>query len=742
MIKPDSIRQERISDLPSGRHTTLSYMKKNLQKRLLCCLTAAMPLFCLWAETLPYQNPELSFEARAEDLVSRLTLSEKIGLMQDQSKAVNRLGIEGFGWWNEALHGVARFGYATVFPQAIGMAATFDDEALLRTFTAVSDEGRAKSTYARRIEGKHGKYNCVTYWTPNINIFRDPRWGRGQETYGEDPYLTSQMGLAVVRGLQGPDDSHYAKAYACAKHFAVHSGPEWNRHSFNAADIESEDLWETYLPAFKALVQEGNVKQVMCAYNRYEGKPCCGSDALLIDILRNKWGYQHYVVSDCGAIDDFFKSGRHETHPDSAHAAADAVLKGTDLECGRIYRSLPDAVRRGLVTEAQLDINLKRLMKARFELGDFDPDSIVEWAQIPMSVVNCQEHKDLALEMARKSMVLLQNKQQVLPLAKSAEGLIVMGNNAKDSVMQWGNYNGNPYRTITIYDGICQKLNRKLPYVECPLIYEEDIKAYVANTMAGLPACKSVIFVGGISPALEGEQMRVDYAGFKGGDRTTIELPAIQREMIAALKAAGKTIIFVNCSGSAIALTPESENCAAILQAWYSGEAGGTAVADVLFGDYNPSGRLPVTFYKSDAQLPDYQDYSMKGRTYRFMQEEPLFAFGHGLSYTSFEYGKPSYDKKTHSLRVKIKNTGKRDGDEIVQLYVQRLGEQESAKALRGFKRVFIPAGKSLTISFPIDEKSLAFYDKNAGDLSALNTNYRLFLGGASDQLQSIEIAW
>lgn len=692
----------------------------------------------------PYENPNLSFEDRAADLVRRLTLDEKVGLMMDNSRAVPRLGIDEYGWWNEALHGVARFGHATVFPQAIGMAATFDDDALLRTFTAVSDEGRAKSTDARRREGKHGKYRCLTYWTPNINIFRDPRWGRGQETYGEDPYLTTRMGLAVVRGLQGPEDSHYAKAYACAKHFAVHSGPEWNRHSFNAADIDAADLWETYLPAFKALVTEGNVKQVMCAYQRYEGKPCCGSDQLLIDILRNKWHYQHYVVSDCGAIDDFYKEGRHETHPDSASAAADAILTGTDLECGRSYRSLPDAVRRGLIRESQLDVSLRRLMKARFELGDFDPDSLVEWTQIPISVVNCQAHKDLALEMARKSMVLLQNNAQTLPFSHRTKGLLVMGSNASDSIMQRGNYEGIPYHTVTILDGIRSKLSSTVPYVSTPVLLDRPAQAYVDSLMAVLPPCETVVFVGGITPQLEGESMRVSHQGFRGGDRTTIELPEVQRLIVKALAEAGKTVVFVNCSGSAIGLLPESQRCAAILQAWYPGEAGGQAVADVLFGDYNPAGRLPVTFYRSDAQLPDYEDYSMKGRTYRFLQEDPLFAFGYGLSYTDFQYDKPVYDAQKRTLSVKVKNTGKRDGDEVVQLYVQRLGSQPTAKALRGFRRVSVPAGKTVTVSFPIDEAAVSFFDRASGDVAALNGDYVLMTGGSScrEDLQSVNINW
>ncbi|MFA5470073.1 MAG: glycoside hydrolase family 3 N-terminal domain-containing protein, partial [Bacteroidales bacterium] len=409
---------------------------------LLCLLFTGLASGLL--AQLPYTNPALSHEARAQDLLNRLTLEEKVALMQDQSAAVPRLGVPEFGWWNEALHGVARNGYATVFPQAIGMAATFDEDAVFRTFTAVSDEARAKATHSKQVEGRRGKYRNLTFWTPNINIFRDPRWGRGQETYGEDPYLTTRLGVAVVKGLQGPDDSHYAKAMACAKHYAVHSGPEWNRHSFDAKNIQPEDLWETYLPAFRALVQEANVKQVMCAYNRYEGDPCCGSDRLLVNILREGWDYQHLVVSDCGAIDDFYKKGRHETHPDSASASSAAVRSGTDLECGRSYKSLIEAVKKGLIEESELDVSLKRLLKARFELGDFDPDSLVSWTRIPMSVVNCEAHQQLALEMARKSLVLLKNDKNALPLPKKTDGILVMGPNADNESMQWGNYNGTP----------------------------------------------------------------------------------------------------------------------------------------------------------------------------------------------------------------------------------------------------------------------------------------------------------
>ena len=424
-------------------------MKKKLQLLTgigclcLCFLSCSQP---------PYKNPALSPEERANDLVGRLTLEEKAALMQNTSPAVPRLGIKAYDWWNEALHGVGRAGLATVFPQAIGMGASFNNELLYDVFTAVSDEARAKTTEFSK-EGGLKRYQGLTMWTPNINIFRDPRWGRGQETYGEDPYLTSQMGVAVVRGLQGPEGEKYDKLHACAKHYAVHSGPEWNRHSFNAENIDPRDLWETYLPAFKDLVQKAHVKEVMCAYNRFEGEPCCGSNRLLMQILRDEWGYKEIVVSDCWAISDFYNKGAHETDPDKQHASAKAVLSGTDIECGDSYGSLPEAVKEGLIDENQIDVSLKRLMKARFELGEMDEPSQVSWTQIPYSVVDSKEHRELALRMARESLVLLQNNQDILPLNKSMKVALV-GPNANDSVMQWGNYNGFPGHTVTLLVGI------------------------------------------------------------------------------------------------------------------------------------------------------------------------------------------------------------------------------------------------------------------------------------------------
>ena len=692
-------------------------------------------------QKLPYQNTSLPPEERAADLVQRLTLEEKVSLMQNNSSAVPRLGIKPYNWWNEALHGVARNGRATVFPQAIGMGAAFNDSLLHVVFTAVSDEARAKNHIARR-DSSYKIYQGLTFWTPNINIFRDPRWGRGQETYGEDPYLTSQLGMAVVRGLQGPEDSQYDKAHACAKHYAVHSGPEWNRHSFNAEDIDPRDLWETYLPAFKDLVQKAGVKEVMCAYNRFEGSPCCNSDRLLMQILRDEWGYEGLVVSDCGAIYDFFEEGRHGTHKDKADASSAAVLSGTDLECGDAYKSLADAVRQGKIKEEDLDRSVARLLKARFELGEMDETT--PWDTISDSVVNCRIHQVLALRMARESMTLLQNKNSLLPL-KAGMTVALVGPNANDSVMQWGNYNGFPSHTVTLLEALRKRLpEEQLIYVPGALYAEgfvpkhkkdeiEQMKPLdAASLLKQVGRADVVVFAGGISPLLEGEEMKVDVQGFKGGDRTDIELPAIQRQLLKALKAAGKKVVFVNFSGSAVGLEPETQTCDAILQAWYPGEAGGTAVADVLYGNYNPAGRLPVTFYKNVSQLPDYEDYSMKGRTYRYFEGTPLFPFGHGLSYTTFAYGKA--EVKDGCLLVPVTNTGSMDGDEVVQLYLNRPDDAGGPrKTLRAFKRVHIPAGATRTVSLPLTEETFNWWDTATNTVHPLKGSYKLLYGGSSD---------
>ena len=834
------------------------------------------------AQNAPYKNPDLSPEQRAEDLLGRLTLEEKVRLMQNESFPVERLGIAHYDWWNEALHGVARAGIATVFPITMGMASTFDDKLVEDVFTVVSDEARAKYHNAHR-EGRRGvRCEGLTFWTPNVNIFRDPRWGRGQETYGEDPYLTSRMGVAVVNGLQGPADAKYDKLHACAKHYAVHSGPEAKRHYFNAENISPRDLWETYLPAFKDLVQEADVKEVMCAYNRFEGDPCCGSNRLLTQILRDEWGYKHMVVSDCGAISDFFYKDRHATHKDAADASAAAVLSGTDLECGIEYAHLEEAVKKWLISKERINTSLRRLLKARFELGEMDDDALVPWSKISIDTVDCETHKQMALDVTRKSMVLLHNNG-VLPLAKTGTRIAVMGPNAVDSVMQWGNYKGTPSHTSTILEGIRNKIGN-VPYEKgCELLTNQvfdsyfsevsnngkpgftgtywnnmDLKGEVAaiqqvstpfnfnnggNTVyapgvglynftasyegtfrpknngdyslviegddgyrvyvngekvidywgahasakreytlkaiagkdykikveymqAGAEAllrydigvyrqiapeavagrvsdADVVIFVGGISPDLEGEDKYfVNCPGFSGGDRTTIELPEVQRNILKALKQAGKKVIFVNCSGSAVALVPETKSCDAILQAWYPGQAGGTAVADVLFGDYNPSGKLPVTFYKNTDQLPDFENYDMKGRTYRYMTETPLYPFGYGLSYTTFDISKGRLSKnvistnQTVTFKANVKNTGKREGTEVVQVYVRKVGDKEGpVKTLRAFRSIPLKAGKSSVVSIDLPPRTFEFFDPETNTMRILPGDYEIMYGNSSETL-------
>lgn len=714
-------------------------MKRLIKFMMLACTLTLVAC----SNQAPYQNKSLSPTERAADLVSRLTLEEKITLMQNNSSAVKRLGIKPYEWWNEALHGVARNGLATVYPQAIGMGASFNDTLLYQVFTSISDEARVKYRQAREA-GNYKRYTGLTFWTPNINIFRDPRWGRGQETYGEDPYLTSRMGLSVVNGLQGPQNTKYNKTHACAKHYAVHSGPEWNRHSFNAENINPRDLWETYLPAFQDLVIQGNVKEVMCAYNRFEGDPCCGSDRLLINILRNEWNYKGLVVSDCGAIDNFYFKGRHETHKNKADASAAAVLSGTDLECGRSYTGLISAVKEGLINESAIDQSLCRLMKARFELGEMDDTT--PWDQLPDSLLSCHAHQQLALQMARESMTLLQNHKNILPLDKEMT-VALIGPNANDSVMQWANYNGFPVHTITLLEGLTQYLpQERLIYIpqknievqKYPWVnyYPNDIQA-VINQAAKADV---IIYAGGISASLEGEEMDVDAEGFRGGDRTTIELPNVQRKLVKALKATGKPIVFVNFSGCAMGLQPESQICDAILQAWYPGQAGGTAIAEVLFGDYNPAGRLPITFYKKDNQLPDFEDYNMQGRTYRYLNYEPLYPFGHGLSYTTFSYSTPFIENG--KLKVKVTNSGNYNGDEVIQLYIKRYDDPDGPlKTLRGFQRIHIPAGQTSEVSFPLTSDTFTWWDKDSNTVHPLQGRYKILVGGTSEEslLKSIE---
>ena len=824
------------------------------------------------AQQLPYQNPALSAHERAVDLCGRLTLEEKASLMLDDSPAIPRLGIKRFQWWSEALHGVANMGDVTVFPEPIGMAASFNDRMVYRVFDATSDEMRAKWNELQQKGGDVTRFHALSVWTPNVNIFRDPRWGRGQETYGEDPYLTSRMGCAVVRGLQGPEDTKYRKLWACAKHYAIHSGPEWARHTDNITDVTPRDLWETYMPAFKSLVQDAKVREVMCAYQRWDDEPCCGNTRLLQQILRDEWGFKYLEVSDCGAVTDFWEN--HKVSSNARNAAAKGVLAGTDVECGfnYVYKSVPEAVKYGALTEEEVDKHVIRLLEGRFDLGEMDDNKIVSWSKIPVSVLCSKAHRQLSLDMALQTMTLLQNNNEVLPLDKKLKKIAFIGPNVDNEPMMWGNYNGTPRQTITILDGIKSRLkkNQVVTFKGCDLVNDQTLDSYFDQCsmdgkmgfkgtfwnnreMEGKPVtitqeknpvqvttygqhafapnvkltgfsakyetvfrpkqnakvlldvaacghyevylngekkseksdwrtaesriefegekgkeykieiryaemptynanmkinighenpidyqaslkqlkdCETVVFVGGISPQLEGEEMPIEISGFKGGDRTNIELPKVQRNFL--------KVVFVNCSGSAIALTPETESCDAILQAWYPGQEGGEAVARVLFGEYNPAGKLPITFYKNSEQLPDFKDYSMKGRTYRYMNDA-LFPFGYGLSYTSFRIGDATLSnsilKKGEkiTLKVPVSNVGKKDGTEVVQVYVKDPADTEGPlKSLKAFERVEVKAGKTAEAVITLDSRNFELFDAATNTVRAKAGKYEVYYGSSS----------
>lgn len=809
-------------------------------------------------EKFPFQNTTLSFEARVNDLVSRLTLEEKVSQMLNSSPAIARLDIPAYDWWNETLHGVARTPFkTTVYPQAIAMAATFDKNSLFKMADYSALEGRAIYNKAVELGRTNERYLGLTYWTPNINIFRDPRWGRGQETYGEDPFLTATLGDFFVKGLQG-DDPKYLKAAACAKHYAVHSGPEPLRHTFDV-DVTPYELWDTYLPAFKKLVTESKVVGVMCAYNAFRTQPCCASDILMTDILRNQWKFDGYVTSDCWAIDDFFKN--HKTHPDAASASADAVFHGTDIDCGTdAYKALVQAVKTGKIPESQIDISVKRLFMIRFRLGMFDPVEMVKYAQTPASVLESPPHQEHALKMAQQSMVLLKNENNTLPLNKRIKKIAVLGPNADNSISILGNYNGTPSKLSTVLQGIKDKLGANTEVIyekainftnDTLLVYadvknqyafegkqgfkaeyftnkdlsgkpeiirteaelnhfwqegeavvqnikannfsaryttnftaaengsitfeliaddgyrfivngKEELNAWTKNRWGGqtfelkttkgtvynlvveywqgegkgnvalnagnykktdftalvnrLKDVDAFVFVGGISPQLEGEEMKVNFPGFKGGDRTSILLPAVQTDLMKALKKTGKPVVFVMMTGSAIAIPWEAQNASAIVNAWYGGQAAGTAVADILFGDYNPAGRLPITFYKSDSDLPEFVDYKMDNRTYRYFKGTPLYGFGYGLSYTTFRYDDLKLPAKIAkgkniSVSVRITNTGKIAGEEVAQLYVinQNAAIKAPLKTLKGFERISLKAGESKTVTFTLSSDDLSY---------------------------------
>jgi beta-glucosidase len=842
------------------------------RSRLLAAVVTAWAVLgggWLTAEEKPaYLDHTLPVDQRVEDLVSRMTLEEKVHQMASDAEPIDRLGVAQYNWWNECLHGVGRAGLATVFPQAIGLAATWDTAHMHRVATAISDEARAKHhDFVRR--GKRGIYEGLTFWTPNINIFRDPRWGRGMETYGEDPFLTGRMAVAFVKGLQG-DHPKYLKTVATVKHFAVHSGPEPDRHHFNAV-ADERDLRETYLPHFRTAISEGGAQSLMSAYNRYHWESATGSYRFLTSILRDEWGFDGYVVSDCGAVTDIWRN--HQIAANEREAASLAVKAGCDLNCGISwgprwqipFHSLNQAVAEGLITEEQIDISLRRLFRARFRLGEFDPPGQVPYRDIPLDVVDSDEHRALARETARKSIVLLRNEDATLPLRKDLGTLAVIGPNADDVEVLLANYNGNPADPVTPLEGIRRKLGdgtrvlhargsewaEGLPYlvpvpgsalfttvggrrvpgltaeyfdnralegdpVKTEVVPELDFNWWDRAPLPGLddddfgarytgelvphvsgthalggygfsafklyldgdelvsfrnrhhPAKQSreveleagrsyalrldysewrgdahiallwapppkdlaaeavavarqadvVVMFMGLSPRLEGEEMNVPVEGFEGGDRVIIGLPAVQQQLIERIHALGKPTVLVLLSGSALAVTWADENIPAIVQAWYPGQAAGEAIADVLFGDYNPAGRLPVTFYRSVDQLPPFESYRMEGRTYRYFEGEPLYAFGHGLSYTRFGYSDlhlPASVLAGQGLRVsvEVENTGPWAGDEVVQLYLTDVEAHVPVprRTLAGFERVSLEPGEKRSVSFEVSPRQLSLID-------------------------------
>ncbi len=846
----------------------------------------------------PWQNPQLPTAERVENLISMLTPEEKVGLMMNKSISVDRLGIPSYNWWSEACHGVRQGGY-TVFPQPIGMAAAFSEKLVYDVFSAVSDEARAN--WNRTDHNDPKLYNVpmgvtyypgnpeLTFWCPNVNIFRDPRWGRGQETCGEDPYMNAVLGVQTVLGMQG-NDSHYYKTHACAKHYAVHSGPEPLRHSMNV-DPTNRDLWETYLPAFKALVKKANVREVMCAYQRFEGKPCCTSDRLLIDILRNKWGYDAIVLTDCDAINNFFNRGQHETHKDGLSASVDAVLNGTDLECGKVFMSLTEGLKKGLITESDLDKHLRYTLTGRFELGMFDPADMLPWAKLGPEVISSESFDALATQAARESMVLLENKG-ILPLSKNLKKLAVIGPNIDDVELLNGNYGGTPteahqhsllegirnafpgeiisqkacelndeYNTIhhlqdfndgkgvlvefwnseqspfegetpapvksgyynelnfstfgawgfaegVSNDNICVRISgkytatftgemkytltsdngyvlkvngevveenkgggrrgfgfgfgRRVEYKSFPVEAGKDYDVVIeyrrgkgqfamlrgdicerklvdfTELANEVKAADAIIIIGGISARMEGE----------GGDKQTIELPKVQQMLVKAMHATGRPVIFVNCSGSAIAFGSVEGEYDALLQAWYPGQGGAKALAEVIFGDFNPGGKLPVTFYRSNDDLPDFLDYSMKNRTYRYFEGQPQYAFGYGLSYTTFALGKGKLSKKSMkadgkvTLSVPVTNTGKCEGTETVQVYVKALDDPGAPiKALKGFQKLDLNAGETKTATITLDGEAFEYYNEAIDELSVKPGRYQILYGTSSrdEDLQSLD---
>ena len=694
-----------------------------------------------------YLNPDCSFEERAEDLVSRMTLEEKVTQMVYTSPAIPRLGIKSYNWWNEALHGVARAGTATMFPQAIAMAATFDEDLLFKIADIISTEGRAKYHEAQR-KGDHDIYKGLTFWSPNVNIFRDPRWGRGHETYGEDPYLTGRLGVSFVKGIQG-DDKKYLKAAACAKHFAVHSGPESERHCFNAVASE-KDLRETYLPAFKELVQEAGVEAVMGAYNRTNGEPCCGSKMLLTDVLRGEWGFKGHVTSDCWAIKDFHEG--HMVTKTAPESVALALNNGCDTNCGNIYPNLLIAHKEGLVTEEAIDRAVKRLMKTRLKLGMFDDPELVPYTDIPFEENDSAEHRAFALEVSKQSMVLLKNENGFLPLdRKKIRRIAVIGPNADSQDALKGNYYGTASQYITVLDGIHEAVGKdtRVYYSEgCHLFKDKvqslaEVKDRFGEAIAAAERSDAVVLCLGLDASIEGEEGDASNE-YAGGDKSHLNLPGLQQELLEAVYATGKPVALVLLTGSAMAVSWADEKIPAIIQAWYPGAEGGRAVASLIFGDYSPSGRLPVTFYRSTEELPDFHDYAMKNRTYRYMKSEPLYPFGYGLSYTSFEYGPAKATNgsikagESVSFSISVKNTGRMDSLETVQLYLRDVETSVEAPKwqLRGIRKVFLKSGAQTEVGFTLDARAMALIN-DAGKAVLEPGLFEVFIGGSQPDARS-----
>jgi beta-glucosidase len=697
---------------------------------------------------LPFWNPDLPLDERLDDLLSRLTLEEKINQTVYSAPAVERLGIPAYNWWNECLHGVGRAGIATVFPQAIGMAASFDVPLLKRVATIISDEARAKHhEFASR--GDRTIYKGLTFWTPNINIFRDPRWGRGQETYGEDPFLTGRMGVAFVQGLQG-DDPKYLKLVATPKHYAVHSGPEPLRHQFDAR-VSPKDMRETYLPHFKECVQEAGAWSIMGAYNRTNGEPCCASPTLLQKVLRDEWGFRGYVVSDCGAIADIHL--HHKVVKDAAEAAALAVNEGCDLNCGRTYPALREAVDRNLISEKTIDRSVRRLFEARMRLGMFDPPERVPYAQIPYEVVDSQEHRIANLEMSRQTLVLLKNDDRMLPLP-AAGTIAVIGPNAASREVLVGNYEGTPSRPVTLLDGIRARAGdaARVIYAEgCTVLgkrshWGDDVDQGYVEAEAAASRADVVVLALGLTAGYEGEEGSADWSNAKG-DRPVIDLPEVQQRLLERVQAVGKPVVLVLFSGSALSVAWAHEHVRAILQAWYPGGEGGTAVAEALFGDVNPSGRMPVTVVKDLAQLPPFEDYAMRGRTYRYMKADPLYPFGFGLSYSRFVYGEVALSNSVIQagepveVTVQVSNTGERSGGEVVQAYLEDLKSSTEAPrwSLVAFCRVELGAGESTTVTLAIPGRRMALIDE-AGRAIVEPGGMRVHVGGSQPDTRSRDL--